>query len=50
MRVEVEYRYIQFDHPICRSSGLDAKFDSTPVHLWTSEHQRFTLVRVGFLE
>jgi hypothetical protein len=46
----VEYRRIQMDLPICRYSELGAKLNSTLVHLWTSEHLRFTLVGVGFLE
>ena len=38
------------DLPGGRYLGLGAEFYSTSVHLWTSEHQRFTLVGVGFLE
>jgi hypothetical protein len=43
-------RRIQMDLPVCRYSELGVKLDSTLVHLWTSEHLRFTLVGVGFLE
>jgi hypothetical protein len=47
---DCEYRQIQMDVPICRYSELGEKPDLTSVHLWTSEHLRFTLVGVGFLE
>ena len=40
----------QMDLANWRSPELGARLYSTSVYLWTSEHQRFALVRVGFLE